>query len=602
MPRDRDAGPRRRLSRTLGRAPWWVHLPVGLAALAIGVLLTTRPLSSLSVLGLYLGLVFLAVGAAQVLDRRSTDRPRALLVRGAVGMLLGLLTLVWLRHEFDLLALVVAAGLVASGAARCWGAGGLTGPDRATAPIRGLTEIVVGLVALQWPDLTLLLVAVLFGVRLAWFGIEHLAATWRGARGKTSDGADRRGDADPSPFPGARWVRLTGAVLALALAVGAAGLGYRAEQAAPVVDAFYSAPSEVPEEPGVLLRSEPFTRGMPSGSRAWRILYSTSAHDGAPAVASGLVVVDADAPATPRPVIAWAHGTTGYATPCAPTLLLDPLGAGALPGVDRILAQDWVLVATDYVGLGTDGPHPYLIGPGEAHSVLDAVRAAHQLDLGGPGAGPETVVWGHSQGGHAALWAGQLAASYAPELQLDGIAALAPAADVVPLTENMPNVTGGSLFASYVVAAYAATYPELDVDDLVVPAARTMLREMAGRCLSEPSALASLVTALSLARDRDVFAMSPTSGAIGDRLRENTPTGPFAAPVLVGQGLTDPLVVADVQEAFVGRLCAAGHRVDYRTYPDRDHLQVVADDSPLVDDLLHWTRARFDDMPASGCD
>lgn len=71
-----------------------------------------------------------------------------------------------------------------------------------------------------------------------------------------------------------------------------------------------------------------------------------------------------------------------------------------------------MIVATDYVGLGTAGPHPYLIGQGEARSLLDSVRAARQMP--GLSLEPETVIWGHSQGGHAALWAGTLAPTYAP--------------------------------------------------------------------------------------------------------------------------------------------------------------------------------------------
>ena len=78
-------------------------------------------------------------------------------------------------------------------------------------------------------------------------------------------------------------------------------------------------------------------------------------------------------------MVAWAHGTTGFAQPCAPSLLPEPFTAGAMPALDEVLDRGWILVATDYVGLGTAGPHPYLIGQGEGRSVLDAMKAAHQL-------------------------------------------------------------------------------------------------------------------------------------------------------------------------------------------------------------------------------
>src|SRR5699024_11114917 len=139
----------------------------------------------------------------------------------------------------------------------------------------------------------------------------------------------------------------------------------------------------------------------------WRILYTTTDAHGAPATASALVLVPTSWRAVPRPVIAWAPGTTGFATHCAPSLLEHQVAAGAMPALDQVLDRGWAVVATDYTGLGTPGPHPYLIGPGEAHSVLDGIRAAGQLE--GAELAPQTVVWGHSQGGHAALWTGQLA-------------------------------------------------------------------------------------------------------------------------------------------------------------------------------------------------
>src|SRR4029450_3380385 len=91
----------------------------------------------------------------------------------------------------------------------------------------------------------------------------------------------------------------------------------------------------------------------------------------------------------------------------------------------------YIVVATDYPGLGTDGIHPYLIGESEARSVLDSVRPARELP--NTGASNRFAVWGHSQGGHAALYTGEVAARYAPELKLVGVAAAAPATYLVEL-------------------------------------------------------------------------------------------------------------------------------------------------------------------------
>ncbi len=79
------------------------------------------------------------------------------------------------------------------------------------------------------------------------------------------------------------------------------------------------------------------------------------------------------------------------------------------------------------------------------------MRAAKQipgLDLAN-----QTVVWGHSQGGHAALWTGMIAPSYAPDVHVVGMAALAPASNLNGLVASVNVVKGGAVLASYVAAA-----------------------------------------------------------------------------------------------------------------------------------------------------
>jgi hypothetical protein len=153
---------------------------------------------------------------------------------------------------------------------------------------------------------------------------------------------------------------------------------------------FYVAPSDATDAgSGALLRSEPFTVGIPEDVEAWRILYRSSDVDGIPNVVSGLVLRPSAPSDGPRPMVALGHGTTGVDERCAPSLSARPLGP--LPGVEAALAAGYTVAATDYPGLGTPGPHPFLIGPTTAHALLDAARAAivnGHLDL--PTGGHET--------------------------------------------------------------------------------------------------------------------------------------------------------------------------------------------------------------------
>src|SRR5690606_29525644 len=139
-----------------------------------------------------------------------------------------------------------------------------------------------------------------------------------------------------------------------------------------------------------------------------------------------------------------AHPTSGVVETCAPSLMPDI--AVLIWGLPDILAKGYVVVATDYPGLGTPGIHPYLIGESEGRAVLDSVRAARNLPKSG--ASERFAVRGHSQGGHTALYTGELATSYAPELKLVGIAAAAPATYLVKLFDaNKASATGKELTA-----------------------------------------------------------------------------------------------------------------------------------------------------------
>jgi alpha-beta hydrolase superfamily lysophospholipase len=366
-------------------------------------------------------------------------------------------------------------------------------------------------------------------------------------------------------------------------------------------DAFYTPPKEVPSSPGVLIRSEPLAREVPPGMRGWRILYTTTRQDGTPAVASGVVLAPLDTSAGPRPVITWTHGTTGSDPACAPSLLPDPYPFDpTIPALDQVAKRGWNFVATDYVGLGTKGPHPYLIGEGQARSALDATRAAKQL----PDVQMEdrTVVWGHSQGGNAALWTGILAPSYASDVNVIGVAALAPAADVAALVEGVKDTEVGKIITAIFLRAYSEAYPDVRFNQLVRLQARWITRDVGKRCLAAPSALASIIEVTKLLQG-PIWAASPSQDpALAQRMAENTPRRPIQAPLLIAQGLTDELALPNVQKAFVEERCAAGQSLEYRTYAGKDHVGVVGSDSLLNQDIIDWTEKRLANEPqVAGC-
>ncbi len=213
-----------------------------------------------------------------------------------------------------------------------------------------------------------------------------------------------------------------------------------------------------------------------------------------------------------------------------------------------------------------------------------------------------TVVWGHSQGGHAALWTGILAPTYAPDVNVIGVAALAPASDVAALVDGAMNTVAGKIISGILLRSYTEIYPDVRFDDLVRPDARWITRDLGTRCLAGPGALLSVVEVTRLLNN-GIWAVTPSSNpALAQRMAENTPRDPIAAPLLIAQGLADDLVLPDVQRAYVEERCAAGQSLEFRTYSGQDHLSVVAPESPLNEDLIAWTQARLAGEPqADGC-
>ena len=366
----------------------------------------------------------------------------------------------------------------------------------------------------------------------------------------------------------------------------------------PAVGAFYDSPSDITAAPGTILRSERFDRNIPAGAQAWKVLYASTDAQGRPIAVSGLIIAPLDAGTGPHPLLAWSHGTTGINRPCAPSLAQDPLKG--VPDMTGPLDRGWVLALTDYPGLGTTSPHPYLVGESEGRAVLDSVRATHDLDIGVQ-LDDTYAIWGHSQGGHASLFAGQLAPDYLPEYDLAGVAALAPATQLADNFAAIEGTEAGDLLTILAVESWKVYYGDIPADTLAADAQKPAER-IAKDCLNQPSRYRLLVNVVSL--PKTVVAIDPASNPIWQRhLDANAPapTG-VRTPLFVGQGLADEVVNEQVTTTFVTDRCTAGAPTVYHTYPDVTHNSVVG---PAGADAFSWTIDRFegttspDDCPTS---
>lgn len=306
--------------------------------------------------------------------------------------------------------------------------------------------------------------------------------------------------------------------------------------------------------------------------------------DGVPAAVSGLVLAP-DAPVTgPRPVVALAHGTVGIADACAPSRApfrrLELTTAGPL-----LAAQGWVVVATDYAGLGTPGPHPYLDGPSAGRNVLDSLVAVRALR--DAGASATAAIGGVSQGGHAALWALRLAAA-AEDGMPDGTTIVggvvaAPPGDLLAVADWSLGPDAGPVAWRndiFVATAWADAYG-LALDRLLVPAALPVA-EAARTDDCDPAPDANPL-ALDMAGDPEV----------ADLLVRNSPIGaPVAGPILYLQGDADDQVPVESARRTRDALCAGGTLVDYRELAGVGHAESITGGDRLAD-AVAWMAERF---------
>jgi pimeloyl-ACP methyl ester carboxylesterase len=348
--------------------------------------------------------------------------------------------------------------------------------------------------------------------------------------------------------------------------------------------------------PGSLIRLEGMNIQLTT-AMVYRILYRSTGLDGRIIPVSGMVIAPfREPPPGGWPVIAWAHPTTGIARSCAPSSMYpDPVNV--IPGINEMLERGYVVAATDYPGLGTRGPHPYLVGVSEARAVLDSVRAAREMREAR--AGDRFVVWGHSQGGQAALYTGELAASYAPELKLFGIAAAAPATELGPLFRDDRGSLSGRILSALWLDSMSQLY-RAPLDTVADPAVIPMIEAVGRNCIDFVN---------GELRDLDVARNFPARLLKSDPtqiepwkkfIAENTPgRAAPGGPLFIGQGTADQIVDPPVTVNFVSKLCARGAAVRFIEYPGASHEQIA---KRSARDAMAWMHGRFAGEPApSNC-
>jgi acetyl esterase/lipase len=342
---------------------------------------------------------------------------------------------------------------------------------------------------------------------------------------------------------------------------------------------------------GQLISADPVA-DSPTGMQAWRISYWTMTGKSAPIRATGMVIAPREASTRARPVLAWTHGAWGVAQKCAPSLSRDfwKYTAGL-----QAVSRGYAVVAPDYPGLGIQGVHGFLVGPDTARSVLDAVRAAGQVPAAA--AGKRFAVWGESQGGHAALWTGQRARHYAPDLDLVGVAAAAPPTYLVDNLRQGSDPSARTFLTSYAIYSWSRFYGS-PMSTIAGPQSRGIITRLSeNNCVNFDSmpklgAILGIVTLRRNLRNTDLGKIEPWAS---HARVNNAKAGQIDVPLLLAQNPKDTIVAPAVTRRFARDACAAKKRVRWIDINGKGHGTSASD---TVGATLDWIGDRFAGRPA----
>lgn len=400
---------------------------------------------------------------------------------------------------------------------------------------------------------------------------------------------------------------------------------------------FYSSlPYLNPQLPlGTIIQSEKITTTVP-GVNAWRIAYVSSDAKERKTLVTGIIAAPVgNAPPSGRPIVAWAHGTTGTAQNCGPSQVIHPAQPlnqyfmlegnswtdFGLPAMESFIKAGYVIVATDYQGLGGGGKHQYAVAATQARDVINAIRAAAIFN--DAHAGNKALVYGWSQGGGAALAAAGLRdylttkGSARDGIEILGFVALAPfdiavsipsgqlsEADATTYVQTLGNEFSNNIFNFTHYAqnlwGMVAAFPELKLDDIFTEEGAKISNEIFSRkCMHVASDTFNYTYGKNYKTLLRSDIKNATAWVEANKKGSVLPVKPMA-PVIIYFGNHDVTVPPVMGKLYYEQMCKLGGNIARIQLPgDKDHFQTPASAEPLY---VKWVADRFAGKPAeNGC-
>lgn len=340
-----------------------------------------------------------------------------------------------------------------------------------------------------------------------------------------------------------------------------------------VTDPFYAKPAPADlaaVAPGTILRIREIRPkaffAFDVDARGWQLMFRSNDGRGQPVASITTLLVPPNAPAKGRVLLSYQVAYDALSLKCAPSQSAIRGRALEQPQISSALSRGWVVSLPDYEGL--DSLWGAAVNSGQG--VLDAVRAAQRFaPLGLDGANTKVGLLGYSGGSLASTWAAELHPTYAPELNIVGVAAGGVPVDI----GNVARKVDGGLFSGLyltMVMSLAKAYPEIKADSFVNERGRELMKTANNACVGQfmTGATETLWTypfkrMADYVKVPDLLALPEVKRVIAEnRLGQRSPK----VPHYVYQATLDQVMSMDDLNQWVAGMCKAGVKVKKHTF------------------------------------
>ncbi len=371
----------------------------------------------------------------------------------------------------------------------------------------------------------------------------------------------------------------------------------------PTADPFYRWRGSLRHDaPGTVLRTRSVTVSRAEVStpvKVTQLLYVTTDELGHRTVSVATVVHPLEkAPSAAAPLVSYQAAYDALGAQCEPsytfplTMQHETVPA---PIPLQYAAEGYNVVTSDYEGEDL----AYGAGQQSGYETLDAIRAAEKW-LGVPETSTPVGMVGYSGGSIATEFASELAHTYAPTLDIVGVA---EGGIPVDLFHNIAYVDNPGSSWTWVIGALMVGlvrgFDIHDIDKFLTPQGVAVVRADRTQCVGH---FTDLTIKQMFKPQYQDFTKVPFFVRILDRLIMSR-TGTPRAPLFIGNGLSDSIgdgvmVTKDVQQ-LAYTYCRRGVPVEFHLYAGLSHVQAG---QPFLEQAQAFLIQRFEGLPLQdGC-